>query len=143
MVYVDTSALAKWYLNERGSEDFVDWLVDQSEPWISTLTAVELRCLFARKQRNREISLEISKRAYATFEEDTARGHLYVHPLEDDTLRASLGLIGRFPKMALRTLDAIHLSVARELAVPALATADRVMGDAAEALDLEVIRFGQ
>ncbi len=142
MVYVDTSALAKWYLNEPGSDEFVDWIVDQSEPWISTLTAVELRCLFARKQRNRDISLEMSSRAYATFEEDTDRGHLYVHPLEDGTLRAALGLIGRLPNIALRTLDAIHLSVAQELAVPALATADQVMGDAGEALGLEVIRFG-
>lgn len=75
MVYVDTSALAKWYLNERGSEEFVDWIVRQSEPWISTLTAVELRCLMARKQRNDEISPEIATRAHATFEEDTARGH--------------------------------------------------------------------
>lgn len=143
MVYVDTSALAKWYLNEQGSEEFVEWIVDQSEPWISTLTAVELRCLFARKQRNRETSPEIADRAYATFEEDTARGHLYLHPLNDDVLKAALGLIGRLPGVPLRTLDAMHLSVARELEVPALATADQVMGNAGEALGLDVIRFGQ
>lgn len=143
MVYVDTSALAKWYLNEQDSEEFVEWIVDQSEPWISTLTAVELRCLFARKQRNREISLEIANRAYATFEEDTARGHLYLYPVNDDTLKAALGLIGRLSDFPLRALDAVHLSVARELEVPALATADQVMGDAGQALGLEVIRFGQ
>ena len=38
-VYLDTSALAKWYLNEPGSEELVAWLVDQEVAWVSTLTA--------------------------------------------------------------------------------------------------------
>lgn len=58
------------------------------------------------------------------------------------TIQAAISLIDRLPDIALRTLDAIHLSVARGLGVSTLATADRIMGYAGEALGLEVIRFG-
>ena len=142
MVYVDTSALAKWYLNERGSEDFADWIVEQPEPWISTLTSLEMRCLLARRRRAGEIGPGIEKRAFSTFEEDVANGHLFLHPVDDDAVRGALALIGRLAGLPLRTLDALHLALARQLAAPHLATADTVMADAASALGLEVVRFG-
>jgi uncharacterized protein len=48
--YIDTSALAKWYLNEPRSEDF--------GAVISRLTVVEFRCLIARRRRAGDIDLE-------------------------------------------------------------------------------------
>jgi predicted nucleic acid-binding protein len=143
MVYVDTSALAKWYLNERGSDDFADWIVEQREPWISTLTALEMRCLLGRRRRADEISRETEDRAFSTFEEDVANGHLFLHPVDDEALGAALALIGRLDALPLRTLDAIHLALARQLAAPRLATADAQMADAASALGLAVVRFGK
>lgn len=142
MVYLDTSALAKWYVNEPGSEAFADWIVEQKEPWISRLTAVELRCLLARRCRAGQLSVDLADRIYATFEEDLAHGHLFLRPLSDGTVEAALGLIVSLDGHALRTLDAIHLSVVRELRAPALATADATMAVAAEELGLEVVRFG-
>lgn len=142
MVYVDTSALAKWYLNERGSDGFADWIVEQPEPWISTLTVVEMRCLLGRRRRAGEIGSETEERAFSAFEEDVANGHLFLHPVDDEALRAALALIGRLPDLPLRTLDALHLALARQLAAPRLATADEKMADAASALGFEVVRFG-
>jgi uncharacterized protein len=43
--YIDTSALAKWYLPEPGSDAFVDFIRYQDGAAISRLTTVELRCL--------------------------------------------------------------------------------------------------
>jgi len=142
VVYLDTSALAKWYLNERGSEEFADWIAEQPEPWISTLTSLELRCLLARRRRAREIPRETEQLVYSTFEEDVANGHLFVHPVNDEALRGGLNLIHRLADLPLRTLDALHLALARQLAAPSLATADATMADAASALGLEVVRFG-
>lgn len=141
LVYVDTSALIKWYLNEPGSEAFVRWIADHSQPWVSRLTAVELRCLLARRRRIAEISEDIEARAYATFEEDVDRAHLYLHPLQDETMAGAIRLIDRLDEHGLRTLDALHLSLARELEAGAVATADRKMADAARALGLEVVGF--
>jgi hypothetical protein len=134
--------VAKWYLNERGSEELADWIVEQPEPWISTLTSLEMRCLLARRRRAREISPETERLVYSTFEEDVANGHLFVHPVDDEALRGGLSLIHRLADLPLRTLDALHLALARQLAAPSLATADATMADAAAALGLEVVRFG-
>ena len=59
MVYIDTSALAKWYLNESRSEDFAAWIQTEAGAHISTLTVVEMRCLLARRRRNQELSTEL------------------------------------------------------------------------------------
>jgi predicted nucleic acid-binding protein len=142
MVYLDTSALAKWYLNEPRAEELAHWIQEEDEVWISTLTKVEMRCLLARKRRSGQVSIEIEQRAFATFQEDVARAFLFLQPVEDKTLLAAVHLNDRLREHPLRSLDAIHLSIARDLQVERLATADAVMADAAKALDLEVTWFG-
>ncbi|MDM8560842.1 type II toxin-antitoxin system VapC family toxin [Candidatus Parabeggiatoa sp. HSG14] len=53
LVYLDTSALAKWYLNEAHSHEFSNWIQKQEDTHISSLTITEFRCLLARRRRNR------------------------------------------------------------------------------------------
>jgi predicted nucleic acid-binding protein len=101
-----------------------------------------MRCLLARRRRAGEIGPDIAARAFSAFEEDIANGHLFLHPVDDDAVRGGLALIGRLAELPLRTLDALHLAIARRLAAPLLATADATMADAASALGLEVARFG-
>lgn len=143
MVYLDTSALAKWYLDEPRSEEFVRWVQDEDEVWISTLTEVDMRCLLARRRRAGEISAEYEEQAFAAFRADVDHVYLFLEPIEDRLLYAALGLIERLSDHPLRTLDAIHLSVARDLDVEGLATADGVMAGAARTLGLEVVWFGE
>ena len=142
MVYIDTSALAKWYLNEPGSEDFARWIVDEPEPWISSLTVTELRCLLARRRRAGEIAREHETQCLAAFQQDEAEGHLHVHPVDDAAVQAAASLIGRLMNHPLRTLDALHLALARQVRTPTLATADATMAAAAEELGMAVVRFG-
>ncbi len=47
----------------------------------------------------------------------------------------------RLSRHGLRTLDALHLAIARDLGAPLIATADRIMAKAAADLGLEVERF--
>ena len=42
--YIDTSALAKWYLNEPLSDEFEAFIQSQAMADISRLTMVEFRC---------------------------------------------------------------------------------------------------
>jgi predicted nucleic acid-binding protein len=141
VVYLDTPALAKWYLNEARSEDFVSWIQDQEDVHISSLTVVEMRCLLARRRRNHELSVDLEQKIQATFQDDLAQGFLTLHPVEDDQVMGALNLITLLANHPLRTLDAIHLGIARRLGADCLATADTVMGEAAEALGMEVIWF--
>lgn len=140
--YVDTSALAKWYLPEAGSEDFFEWIQSQEETCISSLTITEFRCLLARRRRIKMLSgLEVQK-LYAKFRQDIEYTHLILYPIEDQhILNASL-MIESLPSVSLRTLDALHLTIANDIPVDIIATADKVMWETARLLDFEVVLFG-
>ena len=141
MVYIDTSALAKWYLNESKSQDFAIWIQTESDTRISTLTVVEMRCLLARRRRNRELSPAMERRVFATLQDDISQGFLIRHPVDDRQLNDALNLLEILADHPLRTLDAMHLSIANRQGAKRLATADRVMIAAAQALGFQVIRF--
>ena len=141
--YVDTSALAKWYLPESGSEAFVDFIRRQDGAAISRLTTVELRCLLARRRRAGDITAQHERDAWSTFEDDIRAGHLHVEALSDAHAVAARDLLEQLHDLPLRTLDAFHLAIARSLGVGILATADHAMARAAEALGLTAMTFGR
>lgn len=143
LVYLDTSALAKWYLNESRSEDFSIWIREQHDTHISRLTALEFRCLLARRQRAHDLPAELVQRIFAAFEQDMQAGHLITHPVEDHQVGESISLLDRVSPIALRTLDAIHLSIAVSINADMIATADRVMETAARELGLQVRSFAE
>ena len=139
--YLDTSALAKWYLNEPFSEAFEEFIRAQPAAAISRLSVVELRCLLARRRRAGEITKAIETRVYAAFEKDVSGGSLQVHPVADEHVIAALGLIERLGRYPLRTLDALHLAIAQGIHCRQLATADKTMADAGKAAGLDIARF--
>jgi uncharacterized protein len=141
--YIDTSALAKWYLPEPGSDAFVDFIRSQDRAAISRLTTVELRCLLARRRRAGEITAQHERDAWSTFEDDIRAGHLHVEALSDAHAVAARDLLEQLHDLPVRTLDALHLGIARSLGVKILATADHVMARAAKTLGLTAIMFGR
>jgi uncharacterized protein len=139
--YLDTGALAKWYLNEPRSEQFEAFIREQSSAAISRLTVVEFRCLLARRRRAGEITKSVESRVYASFEQDVGAGFLQVYPVADEHLIAALSLITRLARYPLRTLDALHLAIAQGIHCRRLATADQTMAGAGKAIGLGVARF--
>jgi predicted nucleic acid-binding protein len=139
--YLDTSALAKWYLNEPFSAEFEAFIQEQSTAAISRLTVVEFRCLLARRRRAREITKTIETRVYASFESDVGAGFLQVYPVADEHMIAALGLITKLARYPLRTLDALHLAIAKGIQCRQFATADKSMAAAGKATGLAVARF--
>lgn len=140
-VYLDTSALAKWYLPEAHSTELEHWLLQVGPVSISSLTVLEMRALLARRCREGDIDAEHEMRIFAAFEEDMARAHLRCQALADAHALSAARLIASLPGVPLRSLDALHLAIAQSLGITTLATADRVMIQAAEALGIEVVRF--
>ena len=139
--YLDTSALAKWYLNEPHAEAFEAYITRQASAAISRLTVVEFRCLLARRRRAGDFTRAHESSVQRAFEQDIGSGALRVHAVADQHLLTAVGLIERLPKHPLRTLDAIHLAIVLDLGAETLATADRTMAEAAKALGLEVVKF--
>jgi predicted nucleic acid-binding protein len=140
-VYVDTSALAKWYISEVFSEEFERFINQTGQGLISRLAVVEFRCLLARKRRAEEITRVYERRAYRDFERDAKDGYWQIEPVNDGHLLTAVDLIENLKQSPLRTLDAIHLAIAVTLEAGILATADRVMADAASALGIEAKSF--
>jgi hypothetical protein len=139
--YLDTSALAKWYVNEAGSERFVAYLQALSSAVISSLTRTEMRSLLARRRRTGDFDAAHEALLFSALLDDIASGALLLQPVDDARLDDAVNIIGRYPEHPLRTPDALHLAVARHLRLDALATADAVMAAAAGAMGFAVERF--
>jgi uncharacterized protein len=139
--YLDTSALAKWYVNERGSDAFVAYLQGLDSAAISSLTRAEMRSLFARRRRMGDFDAALEAILFSAFLDDIGSGALLLHPVDDARFDDAVNLIGRYPEHPLRTLDALHLSVARHLGLETLVTADAVMADAARSMGFSVDQF--
>ena len=139
--YIDTSALAKWYLPEPNSAAFESFILEIDDPVISRLTICEMRCLLARRRRAGDYDADFELTAWATFLEDTISGALRVVSLEDSCMIAATDLIGGLEGVSLRTLDALHLATALHEGIGALASADVVMLRAAGSLGLAVHDF--
>lgn len=140
-VYLDTSALAKWYLNEHGSDAFVAYLKQLDVAVVSSLSRTEMRSLLARRRRMGDLAPALESVIFATFLDDIAAGFLSLCDVEDSRFDEAAGLIARYPELPLRTLDALHLAVARHEQVDAIATGDSVMAETAQAMGLTVARF--
>lgn len=140
-LYIDTSALAKWYLPEPYS-DAVESLLDSvGSVLVSRLTSVEFRCLHQRKLRDRQISKRVAQLNQQLFEDHLRQGILHIAPLSDSCFILADQLIAKMPDMPLRTLDALHLAVAHATDCKQFATADKTQAGAARALGFKVHTF--
>ena len=140
-IYFDTSALAKWYLNEPRSNEVEEYLIAHGPVSISHLTVVEVRSLLARRRREKSIDPKLETEIFATFQEDIRKNFLISHPLPEGIAWGTANLISVLPDIPLRTLDALHLWIAKEIQAEILATADRIMAAGGQALGFSVIRF--
>jgi predicted nucleic acid-binding protein len=128
--FVDTSALAKRYHQESGSE-FVDQILEDKEgrSLISHLSVVELESVFAIKCRMGEIDQAAMEIARRRFRADLAQQRLIVAPFRATHFHSARQLLVQYGvREGLRTLDALQLAVALDLrssgAVEAIVAAD-------------------
>ena len=138
--YLDTSALAKWYINEPFSEEVEDYLSALPYALISSLVIVEMRSLLLRRRRSGEIESTLVERIWTTFREDQATGSLVVLEVKDEHLRSAERLLDRV-ETPLRTLDALHLALAESSKATECVTADRTMAAGARGVGLRVRTF--
>lgn len=140
-VYLDTSVLAKWYLNEQGTQEVTDYILSLERAVISSLTITEMRCLLSRRRRMHDFNEKIEHQIYATFLSDIDCGHLTVEIFLDQYFTHASHLIDSLPTIPLRTLDALHLSIIQHQNISCLATADEVMLKAAKKMNIAVKKF--
>lgn len=137
MIFADTSALIKLYIDERGSETMAE-LVGSRTLCVSDLAYAEAHAAFARRRRDGVDDEATYARLVERFDAEW-RGLVHV-TLQVDVLEAIPPLCKRHP---LRVGDAIQLASALKLArvghSPTFACNDARLLAAAAAEGLEVV----
>lgn len=110
MLYVDTSALVKLYVEEPLSQE-LSYAVDEAEAVATSLLAyTEAMAAFARARREVRLSPQEYRRVVDAFEEDWSR---YITVEVTDRLVKTAGHLAA--SRALRGYDALHLASALTL----------------------------
>lgn len=107
MIYWDSSALIKKYLKEDGSNAVLRRLSTDPVLATSQLTYAEIHATFARKLREKEISLKAYHGACSLFEADWKA--MVIVRMEDKLLPKIRFLLTKYP---LCSADSIHLASA-------------------------------
>ena len=143
--FVDTSALAKLYHWEVGSER-MEALIEAPEARliISQLSLVEIESVFATKVRMGMIDKTALEQLRGRFYADLARGRFEVVLMARRHFQGAEALVRTHAvKHTLRTLDALQLSVALDLhrrgAASQLVTSDRALSEVATLEGLPVV----
>jgi len=141
MIYLDTSALLKRYIMEPGSAAFEDFFAANAPFHSGRLTLVEARSALARRRRAGQITRKLESAAFEELRTDIQDGALVIHALDDSHATHALHILAKTTKVSLRTLDALHLSIAQEIGAEKFATSDRNQGEAARLIGFELFFF--
>jgi predicted nucleic acid-binding protein len=140
-IYIDTSALAKRYVAESGSEAFEAFVAEQSDECvICPLGAIELESVLQRLQREQLIDSGYALQARRNFASDLASAVWSMQRFDAASFSRGTELL-RTLSCALATLDVLHLACAIELGCDAIATGDRQFARAAKECKLSVHSF--
>lgn len=131
--YLDTSALAKKYLQEAGSETLLKILSGARYLMTSFLTELEMLVTLEQAKRQRRLDSPAYREACHAFEEEIRDASIGLIPLDRDLHQAAKRLIRQ---RRLRAPDAIQLASALSLSVSSkghcwFLCADRALLDAA------------
>jgi len=140
-VYLDTSALIKLYVAEAFSTEVERLVAEVDGLVICHLSMLEWHCAMSRRRRTGQISEAYFNLARTEFTRHMAENYFRIVSFDDTLLIDALRVLDNTQPIALRTLDAIHLTAARNAGVTRIATADRVMADAANRLNLVADSF--
>jgi predicted nucleic acid-binding protein len=131
-VYLDTSALAKLYVAEAGSDELEAALIGRRDLIVSELAVTELVSAIARRRRDGELSAPQLDRLYRRIAADVSGGEFLRADLTPSIHREAERLLLRIgSRQPLRAADALHLATAGALGVRTLVTFDVRMTAAA------------
>jgi len=112
-LFVDTSALVKYYYPERGSEEVEVLLLAAERVFVSRLSIVEMASALAKKQRGGMIGEQAERRIWNAFQSDLRSDRVASVPLDEGLAAHASALVRDLgAREGLRTLDALQLAAA-------------------------------
>ena len=137
-VFLDTSALAKRYVAEPGSDDVLK-ICERAEALIIAVVAVpELISAFCRLQREARITAS----QYATLKKDffTDIADALVCDITPEVLQQAISVLEQYP---LRGMDAIHIGAAQACEADVFVSADACQRAACKSLGIETVNLAE
>jgi uncharacterized protein with PIN domain len=142
MQYWDTSALAKIYVAEPDSAQFVAYLAATGPITTSELTRWELFRVLARKEADGLIPVGAAEVLFDSFLAKVGSGDVGLVPMSAAVESRFQQLVLRLhrlnPPLRVRTLDGIHVATADLQGADALVATDSKMRKCAAAIGLKV-----
>lgn len=139
-IFVDTSALVKFYYPERDSDRIETLLLRAERIYITNLTVVEMASALSKKVRIGDIKKEQETVLWNTFLDDLQTGQVEMVILNDRDYFKAADLIrelgGRY---GIKTLDSLQLSAAHSLHHAEFLCSDKTLTKAAVKIGIKVI----
>lgn len=132
-VFFDSSAFAKRYLAETGSDEVLAWCDKADELALASIAVPEIISALCRQQREKFITPKQYRQAKADLVADIADIAIC-----DIDARIMHGTIQLLEKNVLRGMDALHVASALTLSADVFVTADKRQSDAARKAGLKV-----
>lgn len=121
-MFIDTSALAKLYHYERGT-DVVEQLLSGSEiAFVSRLAVVEMQSVFSGKVHTGVLTTDDATLPMLRFRGDVRSGRFRVIALRNRHYQRAESLVESHGPLGLRTLDSLQLATILDLVHQGLAT---------------------
>jgi uncharacterized protein len=142
VVYLDTSFITPYYLNEASSEAVAQVLeaIPAGQLATSDWTLVEFASMLARRVRQGDLDQPSAEETMRLFVDDAQAALVILEPVRADFTLARR-LVLATPKLGLRAPDALHLALSANYGL-SLHTLDRKLTQAAHSLGLNATDAG-
>jgi predicted nucleic acid-binding protein len=140
-VYIDTSVLVKWFVIEAHTKEVMAFFNQDMPLILSELVLLELDCSLRRMERSGAINKTYRLQAEETLEQQLQDKWFQLAPISMQVFKEAKALIDHIAPLSLRSLDAMHLTIAKKANIKRIATADREMLLAAQQLNFNTEYF--
>jgi len=139
-MYLDSAIIVKLFIPEPDSGFYASLVDGRADLAVSALSLPECRSALARKLDGGEITQDEYREACGEMDEIfSGRAGIAVAGVDNDILQLAALLIERCQgRVALRALDAVHIATCMNNGNYPLATNDKTMRKAAEALQVSL-----
>lgn len=139
-LFVDTSALVKYYYPEKDSDRIEELLLKARRVIISSLSITEMASALMKKVRTAELKKTDELLIWNTFLDDLGTGRINILVPDERQYERAADIIREIgSRHGIRTLDAIQLAVAQSAGNISFLCSDRVMTTIAQKLGMRVI----
>ena len=138
LMYLDTSYIAKCYLNEPGSPRVLEWLAGKSGLSCCSHGRLELFAALKRHEREGNLCADALRAVFERLGRDEQRGLWRWIPVTDELVRVACARVRTVSGGAfVRAADALHLTCAADNGFDAVYSHDQRMLNAADCFGLE------